>query len=102
VTTRCGINICGRINTAIMAKRKKTSGPPRYTPKPRPVPPHPIDLAFAADPFDARFTTRGPGIEDRRLTPLGLLIQTYHYLRQRLVHECPDAVEFIEQTKPVR
>jgi hypothetical protein len=64
-------------------------GPPAYKPKPKPV--HPIEVSFAADPFDPRF------VKDQRLTPLGIMVQTFHYLRSRLIEVAPDAVEFLEK-----
>jgi hypothetical protein len=51
---------------------------------------HPIERAFSADPFDPRF------IHNQRLTPLGILVQTFDYLRQHLMQACPDAVKFLE------
>lgn len=66
------------------------TGPPAYKPKQKPV--HPIDASFAADPFDPRFVGR-----DRQLTPLGRLVQTFHYLRCHLIEAAPDAVSFLEK-----
>jgi hypothetical protein len=68
------------------------SGPPKYRPPQKPV--HPIEVAFAADPFDPRFVEN---TADRRLTPLGMMVQTFHYLRQHLMRACPDAVRFLEK-----
>lgn len=67
-------------------------GPPSYRPKQKPI--HPIEVAFAADPFDPRFYEAGA---DRRLTPLGQLVQTFWYIRQQLMVSAPDAVKFLEK-----
>lgn len=66
-------------------------GPPKHVPKRKPT--HPIEVSFAADPFDPRFVE---GSADRRLTPLGMMVQTFWYLRQRLMEVCPDQVKFLE------
>lgn len=63
--------------------------PPKYKPKQKSV--HPIEVSFAADPFDPRFVDK-----DRRLTSLGRLVQTFHYLRCHLIEAAPDAVTFLE------
>lgn len=63
--------------------------PPKYKPKQKPI--HPIEVSFAADPFDPRFVGK-----DRRLTPLGIMVQTFHYLRSHLIAAAPDAVDFLE------
>lgn len=72
-------------------------GPPKYTPKPVRAKVHPIEQDFFADPFDPRFQ-EGESLTDQRLSPLGMLVQTFGYLRSRLLDVCPDAVEFIERT----
>lgn len=74
-----------------LAKSPAAKGPPKHKPKQKPV--HPIEVAFAADPFDPRFYE---GSADRRLTPLGMLVQSFWYIRQQLMVACPDAVEFLE------
>jgi hypothetical protein len=60
---------------------------------PQQAAPHPIEKAFSADPFDPRFYKASPTLT---LTPLGIMVQTFDYLRQHLMRECPDAVKFLE------
>jgi len=61
---------------------------------PQQVAPHPIEKAFSADPFDPRFYRAAPELT---LTPLGIMVQTFDYLRRHLMRECPDAVRFLEK-----
>lgn len=75
-----------------LASASTRQGPPSYQPKLKQPFVHPIELAFAADPLDTRFVD-----EDRRLTPLGILVQTFHYLRCHLNDVAPDAVAFLEK-----
>lgn len=66
--------------------------PPTYSPPPFVASPGQTPgEAFAADPFDKRMVDK-----DLTLTTLGVIVQSYWYMREHIRKVAPDVLKFLE------